>query len=48
MKAYQVVEQGKPLQENELETPSPSGKEVLLKTFCMYLTSSSSSIQGGF
>ena len=32
MKAYQVVENGKPLQENELETPVPSGKEVLIKT----------------
>ena len=32
MKAYQVVENGKPLKENELETPKPLGKEILLKT----------------
>ena len=32
MKAYQVVENGKPLEEKELETPEPKGKEILLKT----------------
>ena len=32
MKAYQVIENGKPLQENVFETPEPSGAEVLLKT----------------
>jgi alcohol dehydrogenase/propanol-preferring alcohol dehydrogenase len=32
MKAYQVVENGKPLKEMELETPVPKGKEVLIKT----------------
>jgi len=32
MKAYQVVESGKPLQLNEFETPEPQGSEVLLKT----------------
>ena len=32
MKTYQVVENGKPLIENELEKPTPTGKEVLLKT----------------
>ena len=30
MKAYQVVENGKPLEEKEMETPVPSGKEILL------------------
>ena len=32
MKAYQVVENGKPLKEMELETPTPKGKEILIKT----------------
>ena len=32
MKAYQVVENGKPLEERDLETPTPQGNEVLLKT----------------
>ena len=32
MKAYQVVENGKPLEEKEMETPVPTGKEILLKT----------------
>ena len=32
MKAYQVVENGKPLEQREIETPEPQGKEVLLKT----------------
>ena len=32
MKAYQVVENGKPLEERELDMPTPSGNEVVLKT----------------
>ena len=32
MKAYLVIENGKPLEERELEKPQPKGKEVLLKT----------------
>ena len=32
MKAYQVEEPGKPLVCNEVETPNPQGKEVLVKT----------------
>ena len=36
MKTYQVVENGKPLIENELEKPTPTGKEVLLKTCLLY------------
>ena len=32
MKAYQVIQPGKPLVCNELETPQPSGTQVLLKT----------------
>ena len=29
MKAYQVVENGKPLEEKNLDTPTPKGKEIL-------------------
>jgi D-arabinose 1-dehydrogenase-like Zn-dependent alcohol dehydrogenase len=32
MKAYQVIESGKPLELNEFDTPKPEGEEVLLKT----------------
>jgi D-arabinose 1-dehydrogenase-like Zn-dependent alcohol dehydrogenase len=32
MKAYQVIESGKPLKLNEFDTPKPEGEEVLLKT----------------
>jgi D-arabinose 1-dehydrogenase-like Zn-dependent alcohol dehydrogenase len=32
MKAYQVTENGKPLEEKNIETPSPKGSEVLIKT----------------
>ena len=32
MKAYQVIENGKPLEERTLETPEPKGREVVLKT----------------
>ena len=32
MKAYQVIQPGKPLVCNEFETPQPSGTQVLLKT----------------
>lgn len=32
MKAHQVVENGKPLEENEFETPTPQAKEILLRT----------------
>ena len=32
MRAYQVEEPGKPLVCNEVETPKPQGKEVLVKT----------------
>ena len=38
MKAYQVVENGKPLEEKELETPEPKGKEILLKTVAVSYT----------
>ena len=32
MQAYQVIENGKPLEKRDLETPTPKGNEVLLKT----------------
>ena len=32
MKAYQVTENGKPLEEKNVETPLPKGSEVLIKT----------------
>ena len=32
MKAYQVVENGKPLEKREIEKPTPTGKEILIKT----------------
>ena len=48
MKAYQVVEQGKPLQENEFETPKPVGKEVLLKTVACGVCHSDIHIHEGF
>ena len=30
MKAYQVVENGKPLEKREIEKPIPTGKEILI------------------
>ena len=32
MKAFQLVENGKPLQEVEIDKPSPGKNEILLKT----------------
>ena len=32
MKAYQVVEPGKPLELNEFDAPKPQGEEILIKT----------------
>ena len=32
MKAYQVIENGKPLEERTLERPEPKGREVVLRT----------------
>ena len=48
MKAYQVIENGKPLKENELETPKPSGKEVLLKTIACGVCHSDVHIHDGY
>lgn len=32
MKSYKVVESGEPLEEQQIDKPSPSGKEILIKT----------------
>jgi alcohol dehydrogenase/propanol-preferring alcohol dehydrogenase len=48
MKTYQVVENGKPLIENELERPTPTGKEVLLKTVSCGICHSDVHIHDGF
>ena len=48
MKAYQVVENGKPLEEKELETPVPTGKEVLLKTVACGVCHSDVHIHDGY
>ena len=48
MKTYQVVENGKPLIENELEKPTPTGKEVLLKTVSCGICHSDVHIHDGF
>lgn len=48
MKAFQVVENGKPLEERELETPTPSGKEVLLKTIACGVCHSDVHIHDGY
>ena len=48
MKAYQVVENGKPLEEKEVETPVPSGKEILLKTVSCGVCHSDVHIHDGY
>jgi len=48
MKAYQVVANGKPLEEKELETPTPTGKEVLLKTISCGVCHSDIHIHDGY
>lgn len=48
MKAYQVVENGKPLEEKELETPEPKGKEILLKTVACGVCHSDVHIHDGY
>ena len=48
MKAYQVVANGEPLEEKDLETPSPSGKEVLLKTVSCGVCHSDVHIHDGY
>mgnify|MGYP001339602308 CR=1 FL=1 len=48
MKAYQVVENGKPLEEKEMETPVPTGKEILLKTISCGVCHSDVHIHDGY
>lgn len=48
MKAYQVVENGKPLEAVELETPTPTGSEILLKTIACGVCHSDIHIHDGY
>ena len=48
MKAYQVVENGKPLEKKEIQTPVPEGKEVLLKTVSCGVCHSDVHIHDGY
>ena len=48
MKAYQIVENGKPLKEKNLETPKPKGKEVLIKTIACGVCHSDVHIHDGY
>ena len=48
MKAYQVVENGKPLEQREIETPEPQGNEVLLKTVACGVCHSDVHIHDGY
>ena len=48
MKAYQVIENGKPLEKRDLETPVPLGNEVLLKTVACGVCHSDVHIHDGY
>lgn len=48
MKAYQVVENGKPLEPVELKTPVPNGSEILLKTIACGVCHSDIHIHDGY
>jgi D-arabinose 1-dehydrogenase-like Zn-dependent alcohol dehydrogenase len=48
MKVYQVVENGKPLEKKEIETPVPTGKEILLKTVSCGVCHSDVHIHDGY
>ena len=48
MKAYQVIENGKPLEERTLETPEPKGREVVLKTVACGVCHSDVHIHDGY
>ena len=48
MKAYQVTENGKPLEEKNFETPSPKGSEVLIKTVACGVCHSDVHIHDGY
>ena len=48
MKAYQIVENGKPLKKREIEKPTPTGKEILIKTVACGVCHSDVHIHEGF
>ena len=48
MKAYQVIENGKPLEERTLETPEQKGREVVLKTVACGVCHSDVHIHDGY
>ena len=48
MKAYQVTENGKPLEEKNIETPLPEGSEVLIKTIACGVCHSDVHIHDGY
>jgi len=48
MRAYQVIENGKPLEERELENLMPTGKEVILKTVACGVCHSDVHIHDGY
>ena len=48
MKAYQVIENGKPLEERILETPEAKGREVVLKTVACGVCHSDVHIHDGY
>ncbi len=48
MKAYQVTENGKPLEEKNIETPTPKGNEVLIKTIACGVCHSDVHIHDGY
>ena len=48
MKAYQVVENGKPLEKREIKKPTPTGKEILIKTVACGVCHSDVHIHEGF
>ena len=48
MKAFQIIENGKPLQEKEIEKPTPQENEILIKTVACGVCHSDVHIHEGF
>ena len=48
MKAYQIVENGKPLEKREIKKPIPVGEEILIKTIACGVCHSDVHIHEGF
>jgi len=48
MKAYQIIENGKPLKENEIDKPIPKGDEILIKTLACGVCHSDVHIHEGY